>query len=95
MEGSFHANRQDRIIAITGSGNSDYLWALKRDLMDAFKESDDLDSFESRAVDTVFSFYERHIIPFNPQQWGDLRVEVIIAAKLHGKCGLWKTSKNN
>ncbi|HEY1204567.1 MAG: hypothetical protein ABSH46_04530 [Bryobacteraceae bacterium] len=97
LEGRFYPDatgNEDRVFAITGAGNSDYLWALKRQLLDAFDACADVESCGLAMERTVFSFYERHVIPFNPQQWGDLRVELIAAVKINGECGMWRNELN-
>jgi hypothetical protein len=95
LEGTFsRSGVNNKVIGITGAGDSAYLWAIKRRVLDEFRKCRDIQSFESTLGSEIASFYKRHIIPFNPQQWGDTRIELIVAAKIDGISRMWSTSRN-
>jgi 20S proteasome alpha/beta subunit len=96
FEGSWSTDDNDdnRAIGVTGAGDSDYLSIIKHRIMEEFKQYDDLQSFETHLHESVCSFYEKHVIPFNSQQWGNLAVDLIVAGVIQNTSAMWYTSRN-
>jgi 20S proteasome alpha/beta subunit len=83
-----------KTIAVTGAGDSGYLTVLKQRIHDASADCSDTKQMEEKLEEIVEDFYERHVAPFPPSQWGDFNVQLIVAASIQNVLGLWITYMN-
>ncbi|HYL39208.1 MAG TPA: hypothetical protein VEV17_25035, partial [Bryobacteraceae bacterium] len=80
-----------RMIAITGAGEAGYLDAIKQNLVDAFNGSPNSSIAECQQIlkQTIAAFYQDHIMPFKPSDWGNLEPDLIIGVCINNERRLW------
>ena len=90
--------RFSRSLILTGAGDSGYLASIRHKITEAFRWNRELTipAFEIELENQVAAFYERHIKPFPGQEgWGDLNINLIIAAQIGLDRRMWVTRMNN
>jgi 20S proteasome alpha/beta subunit len=81
-----------RSIAVTGAGDSGYLAVVRQRIYDALETCSEIEQVQTILEGVIEDFWERHV--FIIPQWNEFDVQLIVAASLHGKRGLWLTYLN-
>ena len=84
-----------KTLAITGAGDSGYLSVLKQRIYDTILPLENVSEVQGELEGLIEDFYERHIVPFPPAQWGNLGVQLIVAASMRKEHGMWVTDMNS